>query len=153
MAKAKKIKILPALVCLTIFSIIGCKSQIKVKKGKADKSEYIKTGSGLKFRVLKEGSGEVAEIGDEALIFETTSYRDGTKLYSNENSANPIKVKIGAGMVTDGVDEGLQGMRTGEIRQLVVPHYLAKRKFYPDNISPDSTLVIKLVLDEVIKVN
>jgi len=118
-----------------------------------DSTKYIKSSSGLKYRTIAEGTGDMAVSGDEVLIRETTSYRDGTELYSNENSSNPIKVKLGANMVTEGVEEGLTGMRAGGIRELIVPHYLAKRTFYPDNVSPDSTLVIKLIVDEVLKAN
>ena len=114
---------------------------------------YIESDSGLKYKTIKEGTGHIAEIGDEALIFETTSNRDGTELYSNENATYPIKIKLGANMVTKGVEEGLLGMRSGEIRELIVPHYLAKRTFYPDNVSPDSTVVIKLIVDKIIKAN
>ena len=114
-------------------------------------NQLITTASGLQFKILKEGQGPIAEPGDEVMIFETTSYRDGTVLYSNEGSDHPIKVKIGANQVTQGVDEGLQGMRAGEIRELHIPHYLAKRSVYPDHISPDSSLVIKIILNEIVK--
>ncbi len=137
--------------CVTILVITGCKNQLQPKNSSETKIEYIKSVSGLKYRILQKGLGVIAESGDEVLIFETTSYRDGTELYSNENSTSPIKVKLGADMVTKGVEEGLHGMRSGEIRELIVPHYLAKRKFYPDNVSPDSTLVIKLIVEKVIK--
>ncbi len=111
----------------------------------------ITTVSGLRYQILKEGSGPKAAEGDEVLIFETTTYRDGTVLYSNEGAEQPLKVKIGAGMVLEGVDEGLRGMRAGEVRELHLPHFLATRVMYPDHISPDSALVIKMIVNEVIK--
>jgi FKBP-type peptidyl-prolyl cis-trans isomerase len=117
---------------VTLFIISSCASR------------YIKTETGLQYVILKKGKGDKAEIGDEILLYETTSYRNGTVLYSNENSGNPIKIKIGAGQVTNAVDEGLQGMRPREIRKLIAPPDLVKRTFYPENVSPDSTLVIKL---------
>lgn len=142
-----------ALVYVTMLVTTGCKNQSQPENAVEDTVGYVKSDSGLKYKTILEGTGEMAEMGDEVLIFETTSYRDGTQLYSNENSTHPIKVKIGAGMVTKGVDEGLKGMRSGEVRELIVPHYLAKRKFYPDNVSPDSTLIIKLIVDKVLKAN
>ncbi len=150
-----KIKNSISLICLVFVSgiflfTISCKKQTEAKKSE---SEYILSDTGLQYKVIKEGTGESAENGDEVMLFETTSYRNGTELYSNENSTNAIKIKLGANMVTKGVEEGLHGMRAGEIRELIVPHYLAKRKFYPDNVSPDSTLVIKLIVDKVIKAN
>ncbi|UPT69735.1 MAG: hypothetical protein M0D53_11280 [Flavobacterium sp. JAD_PAG50586_2] len=46
----------------------------------------ISTQSGLRYRVLEKGSGINAKAGDEVFIYETTSYRNGTVLYSNYNS-------------------------------------------------------------------
>ena len=109
----------------------------------------VSTKSGLQYRVLEKGSGSNAKAGDTVFIFETTSYRNGTVLYSNYNSTTPVKVLIGGNQATAAVDEGLRGMRVGEIRELVAPHYLVKRKTYPDNVSPDSTLVIKIRLDSM----
>jgi FKBP-type peptidyl-prolyl cis-trans isomerase len=106
--------------------------------------------TGLTYTILKKGDGPAAKSGDEVLIYETTSYRNGTVLYSNYNSTSPVKVLIGGNQATAAVDEGLRGMRTGEIRELVAPPRLVKRKNYPDNVSPDSTLVIKIRLDKII---
>jgi FKBP-type peptidyl-prolyl cis-trans isomerase len=135
---------------LTTFAINSCKEK-QNKEEKTYENEYVKTESGLQYKILKEGIGIQAQIGDDVMLFETTSYRNGTELYSNENSENPIKIKLGANHVTKGVEEGLKGMKSGEIRQLIVPNYLAKREFYPENVSPDSTLVIKLIVDKVIR--
>lgn len=106
--------------------------------------------SGLVYTTLQEGNGPAAKAGDEVLIYETTSYRNGTVLYSNYNSTSPVKVLIGGNQATAAVDEGLRGMRTGEIRELIAPPHLVKRKGYPANVSPDSTLVIKIRLDRII---
>jgi FKBP-type peptidyl-prolyl cis-trans isomerase len=103
--------------------------------------------------ILKKGSGEKVKVGDQILLYETTSYRNGTVLYSNENSGNPIKIQVGAGQVTAAVDEGLQGMRTGEIKKIIATPNLVKRTFYPKNVSPDSTLVIKLILHKILPNN
>lgn len=112
--------------------------------------DYIATPTGLKYKILKEGNGFPAKAGDEVLIFETTSYRDSTVLYSNENTDTPVKVLIGGNQATEGVDEGLRGMKEGEIRQLIAPPYLVKRTSYPPNVSPDSTLVIKIILHKLL---
>jgi FKBP-type peptidyl-prolyl cis-trans isomerase len=111
----------------------------------------IKTKSGLQYLVLKKGKGKIAKTGDEILLFETTRYKNGTVLYSNENSKSPVKVKIGANQATDAVDEALRGMKAGEIREIIAPPYLVRRKSYPPNISPDSTLVIKLHVHKISK--
>ncbi len=109
----------------------------------------VSTKSGLQYRILEKGSGIKAKVGDEVFIYETTSYRNGTVLYSNYHSKSPVKVLIGGNQATAAVDEGLRGMRVGEIRELTAPHFLVKRKGYPPNVSPDSTLVIKMKLDRI----
>ena len=129
--------------------LVGCANQNKMAKSTGS-PDLIKTASGLQYTILKKGDGPAAKAGQEVLIFETTTYLNGTVLYSNENTNNPVKVLIGGNQATEGVDEGLRGMQTGEIRKLVVPPYLAKRKFYPDNLSPDSTLAIKIILHKIL---
>jgi FKBP-type peptidyl-prolyl cis-trans isomerase len=112
-------------------------------------NSMISTKSGLNYRILEKGSGIKAKAGDEVFIYETTTYRNGTVLYSNYNSTSPVKVLIGGNQATAAVDEGLRGMQVGEIRELTAPHYLVKRKNYPSNVNPDSTLVIKIRLDRI----
>ncbi|MEK8181062.1 FKBP-type peptidyl-prolyl cis-trans isomerase [Flavobacterium buctense] len=112
-------------------------------------NKIISTKSGLQYRILENGNGIKAKAGDEVFIYETTSYRNGTILYSNYNSSSPVKVLIGGNQATAAVDEGLRGMQVGEIRELIAPNYLVKRKGYPSNVSPDSTLVIKIKLDKI----
>lgn len=114
-------------------------------------NKIVTTASGLQYRILKRGEGIKAKAGDEVFIYETTSYRNGTVLYSNYNSASPVKVLIGGNQATQAVDEGLREMQAGEVRELIAPHFLVKRKSYPSNVSPDSTLVIKIKLDKIVR--
>ncbi len=129
---------------LSLF-LINCSVAKKISK-----YEYITTPSGLKYKIHQQGNGVPAKAGNEVLIFEATTYRDGTVLYSNMNTNTPVKVLIGGHQVTEGVDEGLRGMRAGEIRELVAPPYLVKRTSYPPNVSPDSTLVIRIRLHKIL---
>ncbi len=43
-------------------------------------------------------------------------------------------------------------MEEGEIRKLIVPPSLNKRKDYPDYLSPDSTLIYEIELVEITKI-
>ncbi len=130
-------KLYRTILLLLIFA--GCSNKIVSEK------------SGLKYRILENGKGMKAKVGDTVFIYETTSYRNGTVLYSNYNSTSPVKVLIGGNQATTAVDEGLRGMRVGEIRELFAPPYLVKRKSYPPNVSSDSSLVIKIKLDKIEK--
>jgi FKBP-type peptidyl-prolyl cis-trans isomerase len=106
------------------------------QKAKSIHDDYITTETGLKYKIIQKGTGAQAKVDQEVLIRETTTYLDGTVLYSNESS-NPIKVLIGGNQATNAVDEGLRGMQVGEIRQLIAPPNLVRRKSYPPNVSPD----------------
>lgn len=132
------------------FIVLSCANQHKTIKS-VSAGGYITVASGLKYKILQKGSGEKAKEGQEVLIFETTSYLNGTVLYSNENSTTPVKVLIGGHQATNAVDEGLRGMQEGEVRQLIAPPELVKRKFYPPNVSPDSTLAIKIILHKILQ--
>ncbi len=136
------------LLVLMLVSI-GCVSQNKVGKLKVDDG-YITTASGLRYKIVKQGDGDTAKQGQEVLIFETTSYLNGTVLYSNEHTTTPVKVLLGGNQATAAVDEGITGMRVGEIRRLIAPRYLVKRKTYPQNVSPDSALAIKIILHKIL---
>ncbi|MCB0777575.1 MAG: FKBP-type peptidyl-prolyl cis-trans isomerase [Chitinophagaceae bacterium] len=99
---------------------------------------------------MQEGQGKATKEGDTVLIYETARYKDSTILYSNENSDHPIKVIIGSNQATEGEDEGLRGMKTGEIREMIIPPALSKRQSYPPNLSPDSIIVVKVILEKIL---
>ena len=137
------------LFYFNLFFLLSCSSKIgQIKSTSFD--GYVTTETGLKFKILQKGNGPMAKVGQEVLIRETTTYLDGTVLYSNENAKSPIKVLIGGNQATNAVDEGLRGMQEGEIRQLIATPNLVKRTSYPPNVSPDSTLKIKLILHKIL---
>ena len=125
---------------LASFILLSCANQHKATSS----STYVTTPSGLKYAILQKGSGETAKEGQEVLIFETTSYLNGTVLYSNENTTNPVKVLIGGHQATEGVDEGLRGMKVGEVRRLIAPPQFVRRKSYPTNVSLTPHWLLKL---------
>ena len=106
--------------------------------------------TGLQYTILKKGHGPGAKTGQQLMLFETTSYRTGEVLYSNENTTTPVKVLIGGNQATKAVDEAHLGMQEGEIKRIVAPPYLVKRTDYPPNVHPDSTLVIKMILHKIL---
>lgn len=114
------------------------------------KGRVMTTRSGLQYKRLVKGTGAKARAGQEILLFETTRYRNGTILYSNEGTTTPVKVLIGGNQATRAVDEALVGMKVGEVKEIIAPPHLVKRKDYPPNVHPDSALVIKLILHKIL---
>ncbi len=145
--KTKKMRYF--LILFSSYYFLSCSSQNRLTTSNSDDG-YITTETGLKYKILKNGNGQKAKVGQEVLIRETTSYLNGTVLYSNENSGNPVKVLIGGNQATNAVDEGLRGMQEGEIRYLIATPGLVKRRSYPPNVSPDSTLTIKIILHKIL---
>lgn len=107
--------------------------------------------SGLKHEILKVGHGEAVVEGDEVIVHETMRYLDGTELYSTKGMDNLPKILVGGNQAIEGVDQGLRGMLPGEIRKLIVPPSLSKRKQYPKFLSPDSILVYEIEVVKIIK--
>lgn len=138
------------LLLLSSCYFLSCSNQTKLRKTASTNNDFVITESGLRYKIIQKGTGQKAKVGQEVLLRETTSYLDGTVLYSNENSKTPVKVLIGGNQATNAVDEGLRGMQEGEIRQLIAPPNLVKRKSYPSNVSPDSTLTIKIILIKIL---
>ncbi len=91
----------------------------------ATPSEEVK---GVKITVLKEGSGEVAKSGDTVAMNYTGRLTDGTVFDSNIDPkfqhVEPFVFTLGAGMVIQGWDIGVAGMKVGEKRNLLIePQY------------------------------
>lgn len=118
--------------------------------GSHETTDLITTSSGLKYSILKEGNGNAAREGHEVLIHETMSYMNDSLLFSSYTLPHPVKVLIGGHQAIDGIDEGLRGMKVGEIRKLVVPPALSKRSGDWTFPHPDSTLLYRVELIDIL---
>lgn len=103
---------------------------------------YVTTDSGLQYADLVEGEGEAAQAGDTVVMNYTGWLEDGTKFDSSLDRGDPFVFTLGAGQVIQGWDEGIQGMKPGGKRQLVIPAELG----YGDRgaggvIPPGATLI------------
>ena len=117
----------------------------------ARSEEFKRSGSGLQFRTIRAGTGPIAKIGQTAVIHEVTRKQDGSLVADTYALNVTPQFEIGADQVIKGVDEGVVGMRVGEIRELIVPPSLSKRKGgYPPNLSPDDVLHYEVLLVRVI---
>lgn len=89
--------------------------------------DFIKPGK-LVQTTTKPGKGEAIQKGQVG-NFHYTGWSDGfdgkEKFDSSLDRKEPIKVKLGAGQVIEGWDQGLVGMKPGEVRRLEIPYNLA----------------------------
>lgn len=89
---------------------------------KVDAKKFKTTSSGLKYAIITEGKGPVAKKGQTVSVHYTGWLeKGGTKFDSSVDRGQPFEFSLGAGQVIKGWDEGVEGMKTGEKRQLVIP--------------------------------
>lgn len=104
--------------------------------------------SGLYVRTLDEGQGPPAQAGDSLLLHYTGWLPNGREFDSSAGS-DPFAIRLGSTPLIEGWTEGVEGMRTGERRMLVIPPELA----YGDTgaggvIPPGAVLVFEVELVE-----
>ena len=84
-----------------------------------------RTASGLQYEDTVVGQGDIARAGDDVSVHYTgwlqTGDTKGQKFDSSKDRGQPFSFGLGAGQVIRGWDEGVQGMRVGGTRQLVIP--------------------------------
>ncbi|MDB5820038.1 MAG: FKBP-type peptidyl-prolyl cis-trans isomerase [Rhizobacter sp.] len=83
------------------------------------------TPSGLQYEDTVVGNGPEAVAGQDVSVHYTGwLYNDGAagkKFDSSKDRGDPFEFSLGAGMVIRGWDEGVQGMKVGGTRRLVIP--------------------------------
>jgi FKBP-type peptidyl-prolyl cis-trans isomerase FkpA len=107
----------------------------------------------------KVGTGPVANSGDDVQVNYTGWLYDanakdhhGAKFDSSyDNGGEPIKFTLGSGAVIAGWDQGIEGMRVGGKRTLVIPARLGYgARGAGDDIPPNATLIFDV---ELVRVN
>ncbi|WP_370411247.1 FKBP-type peptidyl-prolyl cis-trans isomerase [Streptomyces fradiae] len=97
----------------------------------------------LEIKDIWEGDGEVAQAGDFVKVhYVGVAFSTGEEFDASWNRGNPLDFQLGIGRVIAGWDQGVQGMKVGGRRQLVIPAHLA----YGDRgagsaIAPGETLI------------
>ena len=89
------------------------------------KTFMITTASGLQYIDTQEGAGETAQAGQYVSVHYTgwlyENGEQGEKFDSSKDRNDPFAFPLGAGMVIKGWDEGVQGMKIGGQRTLIIP--------------------------------
>ncbi|MEU6552523.1 FKBP-type peptidyl-prolyl cis-trans isomerase [Streptomyces sp. NPDC046915] len=97
----------------------------------------------LEIKDIWEGDGEVAAAGDFVKVhYVGVAFSTGEEFDASWNRGTPLDFQLGVAQVIQGWDKGVQGMKVGGRRQLVIPAHLA----YGDRgaggrIAPGETLI------------
>jgi len=84
---------------------------------------------GTSYVLVREGAGEVAQSGKHVAVHYTGWLFDdgagkggrGVRFDSSRDRGDPFVFLLGGGQVIGGWDEGVLGMKPGEMRTLIVP--------------------------------
>ncbi len=104
---------------------------------------------GIKIEILKEGKGEPVAAGANLSMHYTGTLTDGTKFDSSRDRGQPFHFTLGGGQVIAGWDEGIVGMKVGELRKLTIAPEKGYGPMAIGPIPPNSTLVFEVELIEV----
>jgi peptidylprolyl isomerase len=97
----------------------------------------------LEITDIWEGDGPVASAGDRVTVhYVGVAHSTGEQFDASWDRGEPLSFQLGAGRVIAGWDQGLQGMKVGGRRQLIIPPGMA----YGDRgagtaIAPGETLI------------
>ena len=108
------------------------------------------TSSGLQYKVLQEGHGEIATTDDEVEVKYEGKLIDGT-IFDSSYERTPQTTKFRPTQVIKGWTEALTMMPEGSIWELYIPYTLAYGEHGKGSIPPYSTLIFKVELVKVIK--
>jgi peptidylprolyl isomerase len=107
--------------------------------------------SDLQITDITVGEGAEATSGSTVVAhYVGVAHSNGEEFDASYNRGEPLSFRLGVGQVISGWDAGIQGMRVGGRRQLVIPPHLA----YGDTgagsaIAPGETLIFVVDLVDV----
>lgn len=110
--------------------------------------ELQETGTVADLRVndVLEGSGDPVVAGDTLTVHYVGALPDGTVFDSSREKNEPFSFTVGEGIVIQGWERGLIGMKEGGTRILVIPPSLGYGATGIGSIPPNATLIFEVEL-------
>ena len=124
----------------------------KAMKTQMDKiaAGYDETPSGLRYKILQEGTGKKATKGCVVSVHYKGQLLDGNVFDSSYPRKEPIDFELDVGQVISGWDEGIQLLKVGDKARFVIPSELAYGSRGAGGvIPPDATLIFDVELMKV----
>jgi len=100
---------------------------------------------------LEKGTGAEAKSGDKVSVqYVGVNFGDGEEFDSSWSRGEPFSFTLGGSEVIQGWDQGVEGMKVGGRRELIIPPDLAYGEAgSPPSIGPNETLVFVIDLIKV----
>jgi len=105
----------------------------------------------LEVKDLEKGSGATAKAGDRVSVnYVGVNYKTGKEFDASWDRGEPFTFTLGAGEVIPGWDQGVEGMKVGGRRELIIPPELGYGSAgAPPAIPPNETLVFVVDLEAI----
>jgi FKBP-type peptidyl-prolyl cis-trans isomerase len=114
------------------------------------KGETKTTKNGVKYETLKEGTGDELKPGAVALFHCEGKLENGTVFENSRQNGEPLKAAIGMGKLIKGWEEGMPGMKVGEIRKLFIPAAMGYQDRATGKIPANSNLIFEVELLKIL---
>jgi peptidylprolyl isomerase len=110
------------LAAFAAFAIVG---SLALAVDARAEEEMTKSLTGLQYKDTKVGTGAAPKLGQTAVVHYTgwlyNNGAKGKKFDSSRDRGEPFAFPLGQGQVIKGWDEGVEGMKVGGKRTLVIP--------------------------------
>lgn len=136
-------------VCFAAFwpqkqKLLSDKQLVKEEKGEASMSGQLIIEDTL------VGTGATVQTGDMIKIHYTGTLENGTVFDSSVARNEPLETQIGVGMLIQGWDQGIPGMKVGGKRHLIIPAELGYGSRAVGSIPANSTLIFDVELLDIL---
>lgn len=113
-----------------------------------DLGASVRLASGIFYRDLRLGTGEVADTGSAVTITYSGSLPEGREFDATRPGDAPLAFRIARGRPRpiSGLEQGMVGMRVGGARQIIIPPHLGYGARGSDPVPPNSPLVFTVEL-------
>lgn len=102
------------------------------------------------FNTITPGTGAEAVLGNQVSVHYEGTLIDGTKFDSSYDRGTPFEFILGGGEVIQGWEEGVLGMKVGEVRELKIPSSMGYGEYGAGSMIPGKAgLIFKVELLEI----
>lgn len=131
-------------IILVAVVVLAAVAYVITRRG-AQTSNEVTTASGLKYQDLRVGDGASPRMGQTVTVHYIGRLENGTEFNNSYSMGKPIDFKLG--QVIQGWNEGLQTMKVGGKRKLLIPSGLAYGPAgKPPTIPPNANLEFDIEL-------